>query len=111
MTREYCAGKPDTGLTRSSGLEGAGRKRTSAMRQRAALRPYAKHLHEAGVDIRYIQELLGHDDIRTTAKYTKVSKVNLRNVRSPLDELPTASGGLDDEVLAACRRSQRVRLR
>jgi integrase/recombinase XerD len=60
---------------------------------------FATHLHEAGVDIRYIQELLGHDDIRTTAKYTKVSKVNLRNVRSPLDELPTVSGGLDDEVL------------
>ena len=46
-----------------------------------------------------MQELLGHDDIRTTSKYTKVSKVNLRNVRSPLDELPTASGGLEDEVL------------
>ena len=60
---------------------------------------FATHLHEAGVDIRYIQVLLGHDDIRTTAKYTKVSKVNLRNVRSPLDELPNTSGGLDDEVL------------
>jgi len=60
---------------------------------------FVTHLHEAGIDIRYIQELLGHDDICTTAKYTKVSKVNLRNVRSPLDELPSASGGLDDEVL------------
>jgi site-specific recombinase XerD len=47
---------------------------------------FATHLHEAGTDIRYIQELLGHVDIRTTQRYIRVSKRNLVNVKSPLDE-------------------------
>lgn len=48
---------------------------------------FATHLREAGVDIRYIQELLGHVDIRTTQRYTQVSKVDLAAVRSPLDDV------------------------
>lgn len=48
---------------------------------------FATHLHEAGTDIRYIQELLGHVDIRTTQRYIRISKRNLVNVKSPLDEL------------------------
>ena len=47
---------------------------------------FATHLHEAGTDIRYIQELLGHADIRTTQRYIRISKRNLVNVKSPLDE-------------------------
>ncbi len=47
---------------------------------------FATHLHEAGTDIRYIQELLGHVDIRTTQRYIRISKRNLVNVKSPLDE-------------------------
>jgi integrase/recombinase XerD len=47
---------------------------------------FATHLHEAGTDIRYIQELLGHVDIRTTQRYIRISKRNLMNVKSPLDE-------------------------
>ena len=47
---------------------------------------FATHLHEAGTDIRYIQELLGHVDIRTTQRYVRISKRNLANVKSPLDE-------------------------
>ena len=43
MTSVYYAGKPDAGLTRSSGLEEPGRKRVSAMRLRAALPSYTKH--------------------------------------------------------------------
>ena len=46
---------------------------------------FATHLHEAGTDIRYIQELLGHVDIRTTQRYIRISKRNLENVKSPLD--------------------------
>jgi site-specific recombinase XerD len=47
---------------------------------------FATHLHESGTDIRIIQELLGHVDIRTTQRYIRVSKRNLVNVKSPLDE-------------------------
>lgn len=48
---------------------------------------YATHLHENGLDIRYIQELLGHKSSRTTEIYTHVSRRNLIQVRSPIDDL------------------------
>lgn len=48
---------------------------------------YATHLHENGLDIRYIQELLGHKSSRTTEIYTHVSRRNLIAVRSPIDDL------------------------
>ncbi len=48
---------------------------------------YATHLHENGVDIRYIQELLGHRSTRTTEIYTHVSRRNLAAVRSPIEDL------------------------
>ncbi len=48
---------------------------------------YATHLHEAGTDIKLIQELLGHNDIKTTLRYTHVSKRTLENIKSPFDSL------------------------
>ena len=48
---------------------------------------YATHLHENGLDIRYIQELLGHRSSRTTEIYTHVSRRNLVLVRSPIEDL------------------------
>ena len=48
---------------------------------------YATHLLEQGVDIRFIQELLGHKDLKTTLIYTDVTNNSVRNITSPLDRL------------------------
>jgi site-specific recombinase XerD len=48
---------------------------------------YATHLHEGGLDIRFIQELLGHKSTRTTEIYTHVSRRDLLSIRSPIDDL------------------------
>ena len=48
---------------------------------------YATHLLEQGTDIRFIQELLGHSDIKTTLLYTEVSDKSIRKIISPLDNL------------------------
>ena len=48
---------------------------------------YATHLLENGTDIKYIQELLGHNDIKTTLRYTHVSKKELGKIESPLDKI------------------------
>lgn len=48
---------------------------------------YATHLHERGTDIKLIQELLGHNDIKTTLRYTHVSNRTIGNIASPFDQL------------------------
>jgi len=45
---------------------------------------FATHLLENGVDVRYVRELLGHANIRTTQLYTQVTNPNLKNIKSPL---------------------------
>jgi integrase len=82
-------------LARASALAGIKKRVTSAQKGLAPSRgsahvlrhSYATHLLLRGVDIRGIQELLGHADVRTTEIYTQLARAMRGEITSPLDDL------------------------
>lgn len=47
---------------------------------------FATHLLEAGVDIVFIQKLMGHKNVKTTEIYAQITSKQLANIQSPLDD-------------------------
>jgi site-specific recombinase XerD len=54
---------------------------------------FATHSLEQGMDIRYVQELLGHSDLKTTERYTHLTAVGLKKLKSPFDNLEMNENG------------------
>ncbi len=56
-------------------------------RVRQVLSHLAAHLLENGINIRVVQELMGHSDVKTTEIYTHVMEKDISKALSPLDNL------------------------
>ncbi len=69
---------------------------------------FATHLVERGVDIRSVQQLLGHESLETTMIYTHVARQGVASVTSPLDVLADLSREEVEAAVAASRQLQGV---
>ena len=65
---------------------------------------FATHLVERGVDIRSVQQLLGHESLETTMIYTHVARQGVASVTSPLDALADLTPGAVEAALEATRQ-------
>ncbi len=78
---KYTAGSIRSFLKRSTEVAGI----TKMVTPHTLRHSYATHMLEQGTDIRYIQELLGHSRPETTMIYTHVTRKDLQQIKSPLD--------------------------
>lgn len=91
--RQYVFEGPEGNRYSSSSVRNIIRRATARAKVRKHVTPhtlrhsYATHLLELGVDLRYVQSLLGHKKPETTMIYTHISSDKVSNLVNPLDEL------------------------